>query len=87
VKITPKYFLKAVNEMLRNQAELFANLNCLRPAFGAQLVEQPAGVGLDGVFTYEQVLRDFAIAQALGDQLQYLEFAPRYPQLTKFRFV
>ena len=39
--------------VLGNQAKLLRHLHGLRSSFGIQLIEEPAGVGLDGVFADE----------------------------------
>src|SRR5438552_18676992 len=59
----------------RNQSQLFSQLHCLGSAPGAQLVEQAAGMGLDGVFADEESFGDLAIAQAVGNQLEDLQLA------------
>ena len=60
---------------LRNQSQLFSQLHCLGSAPGAQLVEQAAGMGLDGVFADKEFFGDLAIAQAVGNQLEDLQLA------------
>src|SRR5689334_8178067 len=52
---------------LRDESHIFSDLNGLRAAFGAELVEEPARVGLDGVFADEEFVGDLAIAQAVSD--------------------
>src|SRR5947208_16994985 len=65
----------------RNQSQLFSQLHCLGSAPGAQLVEQSAGMGLDGVFADEEFFGDLPIAQAVGNQLEDLQLAARNPKL------
>src|SRR5213080_2173723 len=65
----------------RTQSQLFSQLHCLGSAPGAQLVEQAAGMGLDGVFADEEFFGDLAIAQAVGNQLEDFEFAARNAEL------
>ena len=48
---------------LRNQSQLFSQLHCLGSAPGAQLVEQAAGMGLDGggltpILVFKALLND-----------------------------
>ena len=56
--------LKCVGQRktLWQQAHFFAELNGLRPSFGAQFVEKAARVGFDRVFANEQLLSNFTIA-------------------------
>ena len=61
--------------ILRDEADLFADLYGLRAAFRAELVEETARVGLDCVFADEEFVRDLAVAETLGDELEDLEFA------------
>src|SRR5881409_1641560 len=56
----------------RNQSQLFSHLHRLGSSSGAQLVEQAAGMGLDGVFADKEFFGDLAIAQAVGNQLEDL---------------
>src|SRR5947208_12510429 len=65
----------------RNQSQLFSQLHCLGSAPGAQLVEQAAGMGLDGVFADEEFFGDLAIAQAVRNELEDFEFAPSNAEL------
>ena len=58
-----------------DEAEFFTELYGLRATLGAQFIEDAAGVRLDGVFTHEEFFGDFAVAQALGDEFKYLQFA------------
>jgi len=62
-------------QSLRNQSQLFSQLYGLGPAPGTQLVEQAAGMGLDGVFADKEFFGDLAIAQAVGNQLEDLQLA------------
>ena len=64
----------------RDQPELLANLHGLRPSPCAQLVEQAAGVRLHRIFAHEDPLGDFAIAQAVRDELEDLQLTPRDAQ-------
>ena len=61
--------------ILRDEADLFTDLYGLRAAFRNELVEETARVGLHSVFTDKKFLRDLAIAHALGDEFEDLEFA------------
>src|SRR2546425_8132535 len=70
----------------RNQSQLFSQLHCLGSAPGAQLVEQAAGMGLDGVFADEEFFGDLAIAQTDGNQFEYLQFAAGYAKFAQFYF-
>jgi hypothetical protein len=70
-----------------NQTEFFADLHGLGAALGAELVKKTAGMGLDRVFAYKESGSDFAIAKALRDQLQDLEFAARDSQVVELGFV
>ena len=72
---------------LGNQAEFFAQLHGLRPAFCPQLIENPAGVSLDRVFADEQLLGNLPVAHSHGDQSQDLNFARRDPQVRSFILV
>jgi len=60
---------------LREQAELFAALDGLGAAGGAEFVEGAGAVGLDGVFRDVELGGDLAVAEALGDQVEDFEFA------------
>src|SRR5438132_8051930 len=71
----------------RNQSQLFSQLHGLGSAPGAQLVEQAAGMGLDGVFADEEFFGDLAIAQAVGNQLEDLQLAARNPEFAQSRLV
>src|SRR5437879_1594447 len=71
----------------RNQSQLFSQLHRLSSAPGAQLVEQAAGMGLDGVFADEEFFGDLAIAQAAGNQFEDFELAARNPELGQSRLV
>ena len=59
---------------LRDQAHLFSDLNGLSTAFGAEFVEEMAGVGLDCVLADKELFRDLAVAHALRHQLENFEF-------------
>jgi hypothetical protein len=59
----------------REQAEFFAELDGLGAALRSEFVEDAAGMGLDGVFTDEELRGNFAIAHALGDEFEDIEFA------------
>jgi hypothetical protein len=61
---------------LGNQPHLLADLYGLRPAPRAQLVEETAGVSLNSVFTDEEFVGDFAVAQSLRHQFENLELTP-----------
>ena len=63
--------------MLWDQSHFFSDLYCLSAAPGAEFVEQTARVSLDGVFADEEFVGDLAVAEALGDQLEDLQLAPR----------
>ena len=56
----------------RNQSKRFSQLHGLGSAPGAQLVEQAAGMGLDGVFAHKEFFGDLAIAQAVGNPCRLL---------------
>ena len=57
-------------DALGDEPSLFAELDCLSAALGAELVEETAGMSLDGILADEQLFRDFAVAQAGSDQSQ-----------------
>ncbi len=57
------------------QACGLAELDGLRPPPRPQLVEQPAGMGLDRVFADEESLGDLPVRQAVGDEAEDLELA------------
>src|ERR1700761_1647563 len=57
------------------EAKLFAELDGLGAAAGAELIEDAAGVGLDGVFADEELSGDLAVAHALGDEFQDFKLA------------
>ncbi len=71
----------------RNQSQLFSHLHRLGSSSGAQLVEQAAGMGLDGVFADKEFFGDLAIAQAVGNQLEDLQLAARNPEFAQSRLV
>src|SRR6185503_7821398 len=58
-----------------DQPRVFRVLNSLGSTFRRQLVEQPAGVCLDGVLAHEQSFGDFTIAESRCDRFQDLELA------------
>src|SRR6476620_7916279 len=60
---------------LRNQSQLFSHLYGLGSSSGAQLIEEPAGVGLYCVFADEELFGDLAVAQAVGNQFQNFQLA------------
>src|ERR1044072_9825168 len=64
-----------MNHSSRNQPEFFATLPRLGPSFRAEFVEETAGVGLDGVLAHKKFFRNLAVAQAVGNQLKYFQFA------------
>jgi hypothetical protein len=59
----------------RQEAKLFAELDGLGASAGAELVEDAAGVGLDGVFADEELSGNLAVAHALGDELKDFQLA------------
>src|SRR6516162_4915388 len=61
-------------ERLGNEACFFGELNGLGAAMSAELVEQAAGVCLDGVLADEEALGDFTVGEAGGDQAEDFEF-------------
>src|SRR5688572_2845102 len=73
--------------ILRNETDFFADLYCLRAAFRAKLVEEPAGVSLDGVLADEKLAGDLAVAQTLGDEFEDLEFTFGDAELSLLVFV
>jgi hypothetical protein len=60
-----------------NQPEFLAQLDRLRSAFRAQLVEGTAAMRLNRVLAYVQAIRNLAIAEAGGNQPQDFDFACR----------
>ena len=56
----------------RNQSQLFSHLYRLRSTPRTQLVEQAAGMGLDGVFADKEFFSDLTIAQAVGNPLRVM---------------
>src|ERR1043166_2622714 len=72
---------------LRNQLEFFADLHRLRPPFRCEFLEQAARMCLHGILTDKESLRDFAITQAAGNQLKYLQLARGDAELLKLELV
>ncbi len=72
---------------LRQQTELFAELDGLRSALGAEFVKGTAAVGLDRVLTDEELAGDLAVAHALRDEFQDLEFAAGDAEIIAFALV
>ena len=66
---------------------MFAELNGLCAAAGAQLVEGPAAVSLDGVLADEEAVGDLTIAQPLRDERENFELARRDPERVKLRLI
>ena len=60
---------------LWEQAELLATLDSLGAATGAELVEGAAAVRLHGVLAHEEGFADFAIAEAVGHELENFQLA------------
>src|SRR5215469_4421242 len=60
-----------------NDAEFFPQLHRLGAALGAQFVKDAAGMSLYGVFAHEELFGDFPVAETLGDEAQYFQFARR----------
>jgi hypothetical protein len=60
---------------LRNQPQLFAPLDCLCSSLGAEFVEQPAGMCLDGALADEKAFSNLAVAQTVRNQPEYFQFA------------
>lgn len=58
-----------------DQAGLLGELNGLGAAASTEFIEEAAGVSLDSVFTDEEAIGDFAIAEAGGDEAEDFEFA------------
>lgn len=54
---------------------MFAQLDGLGAAAGAQLVEGPAAVGFDGVLADEKAVGDLAVAESLSDKVEDFELA------------
>ena len=54
---------------------MFAKLDSLGAAAGAQLVEGPAAVRFYGVLAYEEPLGNLTVAKALGDEGEDFELA------------
>src|SRR5689334_15165612 len=73
--------------ILRDEADLFADLHGLRAAFGAELVEEATRVGLDCVFADEELVRDLAVAETFGDERKDFEFAFGDAELSLLLFV
>src|SRR6185295_1867681 len=69
----------------RDEAELLASLDRLRPAADAHLLEQARRVGLDRVLRHEQLLADLAVAQPGSDQAEDLVLARRQADLAQGR--
>ena len=72
---------------LRDQPHFLSELYGLSAASRAELVEQTTRMGLDGVFTHEEFVRDLAVAHALCDQFQDFEFATRDAEIFQALFV
>src|SRR5215469_10789269 len=60
-----------------DEAEFFAQLDGLGAALSAQFVKDATGVSLYGVFAHEELFRDLPVAETLGDEFQYFQFARR----------
>src|SRR5580700_4502249 len=71
----------------RQQSGRLGDLHRLRPAARVELLEEPAGVGLDRVLADEEAGGDLAIAEALGDEDQDLELARRDPEGVEARLI
>src|SRR5580704_16143531 len=61
-------------EALRNQPGGLADLHGLGPPLSAELVKQPAGMGLYGVFANKEPVGNLPIAQPGGDEPKNLQF-------------
>ena len=70
-------FVVILSSDLRDEADLFADLYGLCAAFGAELIEETARVGLDCILTDEKPVRYLAVAETLRDQLENFQLAPR----------
>ena len=62
---------------LRDYSHFFSDLYGLSAAPGAEFVEETARVGFDSAFADEEFVGDFAVAEALRDQLEDFQLAPR----------
>jgi hypothetical protein len=72
---------------LRKQPYFFCDLNSLRTSFGAELVEQTARVGLNGVFADEEFFSDLAVGHALGNEFEDFQFALRDAEVLQSLFI
>ena len=72
---------------LRDEAGGFGDLDGLGAAPGAELVEEAAGVGFDGVFADEEADGDFAVAESGGDEDEDFEFSRSDGELGEASFV
>ena len=61
----------------RDDSEFFAQLHRLGAALGAQFVKDATGVSLYGVFAHKELFGDLPVAETLGDEPQYFQFARR----------
>jgi hypothetical protein len=66
---------------------LFAELDGLGAAAGAQLVEGSAAVGFDGVLTDEEAVGDLAVAETLSDEAEDFELTRRNAEGVKLGLV
>src|SRR3954447_21110598 len=78
----PDLVAERTDTLLADQAPAEPERDCLRPVVDAELAEQPAGVGLDGVLGQVEVTADLVVRLALthpGKDLQLAlgELRPR----------
>ena len=69
------------------KAEFLAELHCFRSSSRPEFVENTAGMGLHRALAHKKLLGDFAIAQALGDQLKDLKLTASDMEIFTFSFV
>ena len=62
------------HEYLLDESHLFANLNSLCTALGAQFIKQSARMRFDSVLTDEELVSNLTIAHSPGDKIEDLEF-------------
>lgn len=69
-------------EKSRDDPGGLADLHGLGTAFCAELIKEPAGMGLHGIFADEEVSGDLTIAKAGGDEAKNLQFTGGNAELT-----
>ena len=74
-------------EGLGNEAGGFGDLDGVGAAASAELVEEAAGMGFDGIFADEETGGYFPIAEAGGDEAEDFEFAGGDGELGEAGFV